>query len=323
MDNRAKPAQQRDVISISDPRPTAAFLFVLGALVPLLLLPALGRTGPAPPELDGVFTFAGRCIIAGGAILLLIGLPSLVRYNATACSKCGYDLSGIRDGICPECGTKPNGVESKRRRILWRPRRMMGGSALLILGLLVEFGVIRPWSAAYVWWVQVAERGDIRDFYLALEATAANPAMQQEVYDTISRSATRANSDASWLFVYHPNITDILHAEVRVNMLDDFVSLDLVEQDGGLSIEPTRLHPLKWLQITVHIDNEQLRITDGSTAPAKTQTAATIAGFHIGEFGAPRSAHLLVDTDTGQPWNSDTPVSIHRPNLLARACVLE
>lgn len=71
-----------------------------------------------------------------GLPLLVMGLRSRFRGTAPHCAKCNYNLTGRAYGICPECGTEltsVNVVTGKRYR---RPRLIVIGSVLLIMGPL-------------------------------------------------------------------------------------------------------------------------------------------------------------------------------------------
>ena len=60
---------------------------------------------PATPLWPG---FPANTAIYGGAVFVLLSAPALVRSwrrrRRGGCANCGYDVSGITSGVCPECG---------------------------------------------------------------------------------------------------------------------------------------------------------------------------------------------------------------------------
>jgi hypothetical protein len=68
----------------------------------------LSRAGMAP-RVDWWRTFAPTAMWLAGAGVLLLADRLLLRWivpiaTPNACSACGYDLAGVKEAKCPECG---------------------------------------------------------------------------------------------------------------------------------------------------------------------------------------------------------------------------
>lgn len=90
---------------------------VLSTAIQVLFLRSSFNQLPFPPTVDSTITFLtmlGRNYgqFAFGLYLLLRGeliVGLCVRALGSGCGKCGYDLTGLAGGKCPECGTERAG----------------------------------------------------------------------------------------------------------------------------------------------------------------------------------------------------------------------
>lgn len=71
--------------------PTAAVTF-LGSII----------GGPVPGSLVSVIAYVSLCIIVGAVAIRR--RKHLKWYRNGRCSTCGYDMSGLDEALCPECG---------------------------------------------------------------------------------------------------------------------------------------------------------------------------------------------------------------------------
>ncbi|MCL4197791.1 MAG: hypothetical protein KJZ69_09900 [Phycisphaerales bacterium] len=67
------------------------------------------------------------------------------------CPKCGYDLTGLRESRCPECGAAFDLAALAQRQSIRRPRRWMALIVVLVCAY-GPFAVWIPFQEQAVWW---------------------------------------------------------------------------------------------------------------------------------------------------------------------------
>ncbi len=76
------------------------FVIALAAALPVAAAGMFLQQGHATLTIWSMATFAFAALIGFIALFLAV----LPRRSPHACGRCGYDLLGVRSGICPECG---------------------------------------------------------------------------------------------------------------------------------------------------------------------------------------------------------------------------
>jgi hypothetical protein len=56
------------------------------------------------------------------------------------CEHCGYDMSGVKDAVCPECGKPPHLAHEERMARALRPGNVLFGACHTITGVLALAG---------------------------------------------------------------------------------------------------------------------------------------------------------------------------------------
>jgi len=88
---------------------------------------------------DGLFVTIAGFSLAFFAIFYTLDRVVMIERRAFRCTKCGYDLQGLSEHRCPECGTDfdPREKEKIEARIgMPRPRRKYQWIAAVVITLL-------------------------------------------------------------------------------------------------------------------------------------------------------------------------------------------